>query len=70
MAYVLNKEDYDNCVSYDTEPYEGPLAVQVPSEEGITYVVCGVGVHCTQGSQKPSQLLLDYDNEYFFFVKF
>mgnify|MGYP001187398324 CR=1 FL=1 len=27
------KEDYDNCVSYDHEPYEGPLAVQVPSEE-------------------------------------
>ena len=49
---IFNWEDYDNYVSFVHEPYEGPLAVQVPSEEGITYVVCGVGVHCAQGSQK------------------
>ena len=49
---VATKEDYDNCVFSNTEPEAGPLAWTAPAEEGITYVVCGVSVHCTSGNQK------------------
>ena len=49
---VATKEDYDNCVFTNTEAEAGPLAWTAPAEEGITYVVCGVSVHCTQGNQK------------------
>ena len=49
---VATKEDYDNCVFTNTEPEAGPLAWTAPEEEGITYVVCGVSVHCTSGNQK------------------
>jgi len=49
---VATKEDYDNCVFSNTEAEAGPLAWTAPAEEGITYVVCGVSVHCTSGNQK------------------
>ena len=52
VDHVANKEDYDNCVFTNAEAEAGPLAWTAPSEEGITYVVCGVSVHCTQGNQK------------------
>ena len=26
--------------------------VQVPAEEGVVYLVCGVGTHCSLGNQK------------------
>merc|ERR1712124_149914 len=41
VDHVANKEDYDNCVF-----------TNAAAEEGITYVVCGVSVHCSQGNQK------------------
>ena len=52
VDHVATKEDYDNCVFTNAEAEEGPLAWTAPSEEGITYVVCGVSVHCSQGNQK------------------
>ena len=26
--------------------------MQVPAEEGVVYLVCGVGTHCSLGNQK------------------
>ena len=33
-------------------PEAGPLAWTAPGEEGVTYVICGVSVHCSAGNQK------------------
>ena len=49
---VASKEDYDSCVVGNHHPEAGPLAWTAPKEEGITYVICGVGNHCTDGNQK------------------
>ena len=49
---VASKADYDNCVVGNHHPETGPLAWTAPAEEGVTYVICGVGNHCTDGKQK------------------
>merc|ERR1711942_104040 len=53
VVLMENKEDFDACTNIsDTEPYEGPLLWDAPSEEGVTYIVCGVRTHCADGNQK------------------
>ena len=53
VVLMENKEDFDACTNFsDTEPYEGPLLWDAPSEEGVTYIICGVKTHCADGNQK------------------
>ena len=48
----VSAEDYLACSTTDTEPVEGPLAWTAPAEEGLVYVICGVGAHCAYGNMK------------------
>ena len=48
----VSAEDYLACRTADTEPVEGPLAWTAPAEEGMVYVICGVGTHCAGGNMK------------------
>ena len=49
---AVTQEAYDACAATDHNPVHGPLSWTAPSEEGVTYVICGVGLHCSLGNQK------------------
>ena len=46
------QEAYEACDATDTHPVPGPIAWTAPNMEGVTYVICGVGTHCSLGNQK------------------
>ena len=49
---ATTKEAYDACDVTDNAAVPGPISWTAPAEEGMTYVVCGVGLHCALGNQK------------------
>ena len=49
---AVTQEAFDGCVVGDTKPVMGPIAWTAPNEEGMTYVICGVSLHCELGNQK------------------
>jgi len=49
---VTDQAGYDGCVVTQTEEVHGPISWTAPAEEGITYTICGVALHCALGNQK------------------
>ena len=49
---ATTQEAYEACDATDHNPVQGPLSWTAPAEEGVTYVICGVGLHCSLGNQK------------------
>ena len=49
---ATTKEAFDGCVVGNNQPVNGPIAWTAPNEEGMTYVICGVSLHCELGNQK------------------
>ena len=49
---ATTKEAFDGCAVTNVEAVEGPISWTAPNEEGMTYVICGVSLHCELGNQK------------------
>ena len=49
---VTDQAGYEGCVVTQTEAVDGPISWTAPAEEGVTYTICGVSLHCALGNQK------------------
>ena len=51
---ATTQEAFEACAVGQDEhhPEMGPIAWTAPNEEGMTYVICGVALHCELGNQK------------------
>ena len=49
---AVSKDAFEGCDSTDHAAVPGPISWTAPGDEGVTYVVCGVPLHCSLGNQK------------------
>ena len=47
-----SKEAYETCNVTQHDPVPGPITWIAPNEEGVHFIICGVGNHCVLDHQK------------------